>query len=445
MREPETKYAKSGDVNVAYQVVGDGPIDLVYVPGIISHLDVFWEEPAYARSLERLASFSRLILFDKRGQGLSDRLPPTQLPTLEERMDDVRAVMDAAGSERAALFGWSEGGSLAAFFAATYPQRTTALLLYGAPARFVEDDDYPQGIPWDVAEVFVASMKESWGTAALLHLFAPNAVGDERFEAWWGRYARQAASPAAAEAIMRMALDTDVRHILGAIRVPTLVLHRDEDGLIPIEHARFIAERIPGARLVELPGEDHLWFVGDTDTILDEIEEFVTGARAPRDPDRILATVVFTDIVASTERAAQLGDRRWRELLEDHNRCVRRELDRFQGREVKTTGDGLFAAFDGPARAIRCACAIRDATRRLGLDIRAGIHTGECEVMNGDLGGIAVHIGARVLAEAGPGEVLASRTVTDLVAGSGIDFSERGARVLKGVPGEWQLFAVADD
>jgi class 3 adenylate cyclase len=444
MEAPETRYARSGDYSIAYQVVGQGDLDLVYVPGLASHVEVFWEEPAYSRFLHRLASFSRLILMDRLGTGLSDRLPANQVSTYEQRMDDIRAVMDAVGSERAAVLGWSEGAPLCALFAATYPQRTTALVMYGGVPRFVSDDDYQWGFPREVLDDWVEQIvPAAWGQdEELLRLWAPSVAEQPGPRRWFVRFGRLAASPGAAQALFGMAQDLDIRDILPAIRVPTLVLHRTEDSLVEVEHSRYMAERIPDAKLVELPGVDHLWWFGDQDAIVDEVQEFLTGARSAPEPDRVLATVMFTDIVGSTKRAADVGDSRWRELLERHEAIVRRELERHRGHEVNTTGDGFLATFDGPGRAIGCARAIAEAVRSLGIEVRAGLHTGECEVMNGDVGGIAVHTGARVSAEARPGEVLVSSTVKDLVAGSGIEFEDRGTHELKGVPGEWRLYAV---
>jgi len=439
---PETRYARSGDVNIAYQVVGSGELDLVYVMGWVSNLDYFWEEPSCARFLSRLASFSRLILFDKRGTGLSDRVPESQLPTIEQRMDDVRAVMDTVGLERAALFGVSEGGPMCALFAATYPERTSALVMYGTYAKRIWDPDYPWAPTPQERQKFYDAIQQGWGGIVDLATLAPSVAHDERFKQWWASYLRLSASPGAALALARMNTEIDIRHVLPAIRVPTLVLHRTGDLDIDVRGSRYMAERIPGAKYVELPGADHLPWIGDHDAILDEAEEFLTGVRRGPEPDRVLATVLFTDIVGSTERAAELGDRRWRDLLDGYYALVRRELGRFRGREIDTAGDGFFAAFDGPARAIRCACAVRDAVRPLGIGIRAGLHTGEVEVMGDKVGGIAVHIGARVAAHAGADEVLVSNTVRDLVAGSGIRFEDRGTHVLKGVPGEWRLFAV---
>jgi class 3 adenylate cyclase len=444
MEAPETRYARSGDYSIAYQVVGKGDLDLVYVPGLASHIEVFWEEPAYSRFLHRLASFSRLILMDRLGTGLSDRLPANQVSTYEQRMDDIRAVMDAVGSERAAVLGWSEGAPLCALFAATYPQRTTALVMYGGVPRFVSDDDYQWGFPREVLDDWVEQIvPAAWGQdEELLRLWAPSVAEQPGPRRWFVRFGRLAASPGAAQALFGMAQDLDIRDILPAIRVPTLVIHRTEDSLVEVEHSRYMAERIPDAKLVELPGVDHLWWFGDQDAIVDEVQEFLTGARSAPEPDRVLATVMFTDIVGSTKRAADVGDSRWRELLERHEAIVRRELERHRGHEVNTTGDGFLATFDGPGRAIGCARAIAESVRSLGIEVRAGLHTGECEVMNGDVGGIAVHTGARVSAEARPGEVLVSSTVKDLVAGSGIEFEDRGTHELKGVPGEWRLYAV---
>jgi pimeloyl-ACP methyl ester carboxylesterase len=439
--QPETRYAKSGDVHIAYQVVGDGPLDLVLIPGFVSHLEYEWEEPSRARFLHRLASFSRLIRFDKRGTGLSDRV--AAMPTLEQRMDDVRAVMEAVGSERAALFGYSEGGPMGILFAATYPERTTALIIYGSYPKRLWAPDYPWGRAQEEWGAVLEAMERDWGGPAAITTYAPSVAGDELFKRWWATYLRLAASPEAAVAIQRMNMQIDVRHVLASIGVPTLILHRTGDRLTKVEQGRYMAGQIAGAKYVELSGIDHVHHVGDADAILDEIEEFLTGVRHVAEPDRVLATVLFTDIVGSTELAAAVGDRRWREVLDAHHAAVRRELTRYRGREVHTAGDGFLATFDGPARAARCAVAITQAVRPLGLEVRAGVHTGEVELMGDDIGGIAVHTGARVAAEAGPGEVLVSSTVKDLVAGSGIAFEERGAHVLKGVPGEWRLYAVA--
>jgi pimeloyl-ACP methyl ester carboxylesterase len=441
--QPETRYAKSGGVNIAYQVVGHGPLDLVFVMGWVSNLDYFWEEPSFARFLNRLASFTRLILFDKRGTGLSDRVPEAELPTLEQRMDDVRAVMDAVGSPRAALMGISEGGPMCALFAATYPERTSAVIIIGGYARRLWAPDYAFAPTPEAHERFMQEIQSGWGGPVGLARRAPSMMDDQRFKDWWARYLRMSASPGAVVALTRMNAAIDVRHVLPAIHVPTLILHRKDERTLSVEHARYMARQIPGAKYVELPGEDHLPWVGDQDAVLDEVEEFLTGVRHGPEPDRVLATVMFVDIVGSTEHATRLGDRRWADLLDGYYGVVRRALGRFRGQEVDTAGDGFLATFDGPARAVRCACEIAAAVRPLGIEVRIGLHTGECEVMKGKVGGIAVHIGARVGALAGAGEVLVSGTVKDLVAGSGIRFDDRGSHQLKGVPGEWRLFSVA--
>ena len=439
--KPETKYARSDDVNIAYQVVGHGSRDLVYVPGFVSNLEHYWEEPRTAHFLERLASFSRLIWFDKRGTGLSDRGVP--VPTLEQRMDDVRAVMDAAGSERATIFGVSEGGPMSALFAATYPKRTTALVLCGSFARVAWAPDYP----WGRAdfEARISTIRNAWGTGTLWATFSPSLAKDEGYRAWCAMIERQGASPSAAEALIRMNYDIDARHVLAAIAVPTLILHRTGDRTVPIEHGRYLAEHVTSAKYVELPGDDHVPWAGDTDALVDEIEEFLTGMRRGPEPDRVLTTVLFTDIVDATRKAVELGDHQWRTLLEHHHAVIREHLKRFRGREIDTAGDGFLAAFDGPARAVRAAAAITSDVAKLGVTVRAGIHTGECEVMGEKLSGVAVHVGARVASLAASGEVLVSSTVKDLVAGSGLKFRERGAHQLKGVPGEWHLFSVEAD
>jgi pimeloyl-ACP methyl ester carboxylesterase len=437
---PQTRYTKSGAVNIAYQVVGKGPPDLVLVPGWVSNMDVCWEEPSFSRFLTRLASFSRLILFDKRGTGLSDRV--ADMPSLEVRMDDVRAVMDAVGSERSALFGYSEGGPMCALFAATYPERTSALVMAGSYARRLSAPDYPWGLSDGQFHAFLEQVERAWGEAVGVEERAPSMQHDEPFRQWWARSQRMSASPAAAITLVRMNAQIDVRDVLPAIRIPTLILHSVNDRTIDVGGSRYMAERIPGAKLVELRGVDHIPWLSDADTVLEEIEEFLTGVRHSQAPDRVLATVLFTDIVGATEKAVSLGDRRWHDLLDSHHAAVRSELARFRGREIDTAGDGFLATFDGPARAVRCACAISDKVRPLGIEIRAGLHTGECEVMGEKLGGIAVHIGARVAALSRPSEVLVSSTVKDLVAGSGLAFQDRGTQTLKGVPGEWRLFAV---
>ncbi len=437
---PTTRYAHSGDVSVAYQVVGEGPVDIVFAPGFISHVELVWEEPLLAPHYERLASFGRLILFDKRGTGLSDPVPGGA--TLEERTDDLLAVMDAAESERAAILGISEGGSMAALFAATHPERTSSLVLYGAWPRLLRAHDFPFGIDSLELEKLVA-LTNHWGEGVALSSFAPSLGSDPRAREAWARFQRAAASPGMVRSLFQLYPEIDIRDILPAIRAETLVLHRTDDRIVPVGCGRYLAEHIPGARYVELEGDDHLWVAGNADALLDEVEEFVTGARRGPEPDRILATILFTDIVGSTERTAAAGDRPWATLLEAHHAAVRRELERFRGLEIDTAGDGFFVAFDGPARGIRCAVAIRDAVRSLGLEMRAGLHTGECEKVGNKLTGIAVSIGARVGALAGSGEVLVSSTVVDLVAGSGLVFEDRGEHELKGVPGPRRLFAVA--
>jgi len=440
---PETRYTKSGDVNIAYQVVGEGPFDLIWVPGWISNVEESWEVPEYAHFLRRLASFSRLILFDKRGTGLSDRVSNESLPTLEQRMDDVRAVLEAAGSDRAAVFGASEGGNMSVLFTATYPERVRALVLAGIYAKRLWSPDYPWAPTPEQREHEHEVIERGWAGEMDVSELAPRAARDPELMRRIATFFRRSASPGAAVALNRMNTQIDTRAVLPTISVPTLVLHRTDDRNVKVEEARWIAKQVPGARYVELPGDDHLVWTGDTDTLLDEVEEFLTGVRRGPEPDRLLATVLFTDIVGSTERVAKLGDGPWRELLEEHHRLVRAELERFRGREIDTAGDGFLATFDGPARAIRCARAIRDSVRSLGIEIRAGLHTGECELVAGKVAGIAVHTAARVNGLAQPSEVLVSSTVKDLVAGSGIEFVDRGEHDLKGVPGSWRLYAPA--
>jgi pimeloyl-ACP methyl ester carboxylesterase len=434
--QPVTRYAKSGEVNIAYQVFGEGPFNLVFAPPFVSNIENYWDAPDFARWLLRLGSYARVVMLDKRGTGMSDRV--AELPGLDQRMDDLRAVMDAAGMDQAALLGISEGGPLTALFAATYPDRCRALVLYGSFARFTS------WLPTEEAlAAFLSYIDQAWGTGGSLPLFAPSIANDPGGQQWWARFERLGASPAAASALMRMNSQIDISGILPTIRVPTLVIHRTEDVTINVEGGRYLAEHIPGARYIELPGKDHIPFVGENAAeIADAIEEFLTGSRAPVTIDRVLATVLFTDIVGSTEKAAALGDRRWRDLLDNHHTTIRRNLARFRGHEVKTTGDGILATFDGPARGVRCACAIAEEIRPLGIEVRAGLHTGECEMIDDDVGGIAVHIGARVAALAGASEVLVSSTVKDLVAGSGLRFGDRGSQSLKGVPGKWRIFAV---
>ena len=436
-----TRYAKSGDLHIAYQVAGDGPVDIVYVPTWIGQIEVLGEEPTIAAFDERLQGFSRLIAFDRRGSGLSD--PWRGVPTLEDQIDDVLAVMDAVGSERAALLGTLEGGPLAMTFAASHPQRTSELILYAsfARTRWAPDYDWP---PKDEARAArLEAAVAQWGQGGVAAGIAPSRAGDPAFLEWAGKMERYSASPGTIRKIFDFVGETDIRHVLPTIRVPTLVMHRRDDPFIDVRHGRYLAEHIPNARYVELEGTDSLFSVGDSDAILGEIAEFLTGVRHQREPDRVLATVMFTDIVGSTERAAKLGDASWRSLLQRHDELIRREVDRHRGRWVKSTGDGVLATFDGPARAIRAATSIGEALGRLGMEIRSGLHTGEVEVIGEDVGGLAVHIGARVMGQAGPGEVLVSSTVKDLVVGSGIDFEHRGAHELRGIPGEWSLFSVA--
>jgi pimeloyl-ACP methyl ester carboxylesterase len=434
--QPVTQYAKSGDVHIAYQVFGDGPINLVMVPGFVSNIENYWDEPDLARFLRRLGGYARVVTFDKRGTGMSDRV--AELPGLDQRMDDLRAVMDAAGMEQAALLGISEGAPLSVLFAATYPERCRALVLYGSFSRF--SYWFPSA---EALAAFFDYVEQSWGTGSSVQRFAPSRANDAAFQRWWGRNERLGASPAAVKALMRMNSQIDISGILPAVRVPTLVIHRTGDKTVSVEGGRDMAAHIPGARLIELSGIDHIYYVGENaGEIFDAIEEFLTGSRSPVPIDRVLATVLFTDIVGSTEKAAELGDKRWRNLLDDHHATIRRNLARFRGHEIKTTGDGFLATFDGPARGVRCAQAIADEIRPLGIEVRAGLHTGECEMIGDDVGGIAVHIGARVAALAGAGEVLVSSTVKDLVAGSGLRFGDRGVQSLKGIPGEWSIFAV---
>jgi DNA-binding SARP family transcriptional activator/class 3 adenylate cyclase len=440
---PKTRYARASDgVHIAYQVMGDGPFDLIEVGGFASHLEVAWEGAEYTHYLRRLSSFARLICFDKRGTGMSDPVSVNALPSLEQRMDDFRAVLDAVGSEHAALFGESDGGQMAALFAATYPERTRALVTYGCYPRLRSAPDFPWGQSDELLEAFATDMEATWGDEIPEgSVWAATATRNPRFRDWLGRWTRNAASPGAAATLLRMSYEIDVRPVLSAIRVPTLVLHRADDPLIPVDQGRYVAAHIPGAKFVELPGDDRLVFAGDVDRLVDEIEEFLTGHRPGPDPDRILTTLLYTDIVDSTRRAAELGDRRWREVLNWHDEVMRCELERFRGREVTATGDGYLAAFDGPARAVQCAFALTESARRIGVELRVGVHTGECEQRGDQLGGIAVHIAARVAALAQPGQVLASRTVRDLVAGSGLGFSDCGEHQLKGVPEKWSLYA----
>jgi pimeloyl-ACP methyl ester carboxylesterase len=436
-RIPETMYARSGDVNIAYQVIGDAPLDLVFVMGWVSHLEYFWREPNFARFLMRLASFSRLILFDKRGTGLSDRVPINQPPTLEQRMDDVRAVMDAVGSERAALCGVSEGGPMCSLFAATYPEKTLALVMIGTYAKRIRDADYPWGPTAEQREQFFEHMREHWGGPVGIDERAPSLASDPKFREWWATYLRMGASPGAAVALTQMNAEIDVRNVLPSIRVPSLVIHRTDDQCLKVEEGRFVAERIPGAKFVEFPGNDHLPFAGDQDVILDEMEEFLTGVRHRVEPDTVLATVLVAEIADVEEH----GQDRWNELLRRLHAYIAKEIEWYRGREIDIAGNRLLAIFDGPARAIRCASTITQYASRLGVTICAGLHTGECEIVDSKVAGDAVRMCVCVAHEAAPGEVLVSSTVKDLVAGSGVRLDDRGVHNLNGC-GEWRLFAV---
>ncbi|MGH2490435.1 MAG: adenylate/guanylate cyclase domain-containing protein [Candidatus Limnocylindria bacterium] len=438
---PETRYARSGDVSIAFHVFGGGPFDLVFVPGWVSNIELMWENPLLASSLERLAAFARVITLDKRGTGLSDRV--TGYPTLEQRMDDVRAVMDAAGSERAALFGHSEGAGMCILFAATYPDRTRALITYGGFAKRMRSDDYPWAPALEARIAEAERLERDGWTAIDFAFYAPSLAGDAQMARWFAAYLRQSASPGAAAQMLRMNTFVDVRAVLPTIRVPTLVLQAIGDRDVDVRDGRYLADHIASAKYIELPSGDHVWWVSHQEEIIGEIQQFLTGSRPAVDNDRFLATSLFTDIVGSTVRVAELGDRRWRELIERHHAVVRDQLERHRGVEQDTAGDGFYATFDGPARAVRCALAVRDGVRDLGIEIRAGAHTGECEQIAGKVGGLATIIGARIRELAGPGEVLASATVRDLTAGSGLRFDDRGVHQLKGVPGEWRLFAAS--
>jgi class 3 adenylate cyclase len=435
----------NGDFSLAYQVFGDGELELMLITGWVLPMELVWDDPAYVRFLERLASFSRVLLWDKRGTGLSDRLAPGELPTVEERMADLTAVLDAAGFRRPAILGLSEGAILGCLFAATHPERVRSLALYGGWARTLAAPDYPWGDSTDFHQRLIRRMREHWGDAGpLLRYWAPELQDDEPLRAWWSRALRLGASPTAAVRWLDMMADVDIREVLPSIHVPTLVMHRRGDVIVPVGNGRYLAAHVPNARYVELPGANHLWWVGDHEQLLDPLERFLTGAATPPPPpERVLTTILFTDIVASTQRASMLGDRRWRDLLAQHDAAVRSELRRAGGREIKSTGDGFLACFDGPTRAVRCAAAIREAVSGLGLEVRIGVHTGECELIGDDVAGIAVHIGARICGLAGPGEILVSRTVTDLVAGSGLRFETRGAQELAGVPGRVSLLSLA--
>ena len=440
---PETRYARLGSLHLAYQVVGEGPPDILLLDQWFGNLDSQWDVPPLAALRERLATFGRLIMFDKRGTGLSDPIPTSTLPTLEEFMADIPAVLDTVGSDRAALIANIGGGILAMPFAAAHPDRVSSLILVDCFARFLEAPDFPIGQPIEQLAPNLEIAEGETGRGVMIDMFAPSFAGDERIRRAWARYERSAATPGSTKAIVQLIYESDVRDVLPAIRVPTLVIHRAAAKGFAVEHGRYLGEHIPGAKYVELPGADNLIWAGDQDAIVAEIQDFVTGVRPVLDPRRVLAAVLFTDIVGSTKLAAELGDERWQRLLADHNQIVRRQLERFGGAEVKVTGDGFLATFDGPARAVRCAVAIRDEVKELDLEIRAGLHVGEIEVLPGDVAGLAVHIAARVAALAEANEILVSSTVKDLVVGSGLDFEDRGPRDLKGVPGSWQLYAVS--
>jgi class 3 adenylate cyclase len=440
--QPETRYAAGSEGLIAYQVVGEGPIDVVYLSGSTSHVDARWEIPAFSKFSLRLASFSRLVHFDRRGNGASDPVSLDPVPTWEEWADDLRVVMDAVGSEQAAVFAVLDAGPMAMLFAATYPDRVSALILANTTARWLAAEDYPHGLTREFAEAYVKLVEERWGTEDFAALVSPSLARHPHARMLFARYMRASASPRVAAAQVRPVLELDLRSVLPTIRAPTLVLHRRDFVFASVEHARYLAEHVRGAKLFELDGADSALPFGDADPALDAVQEFLTGVRQLPDPDRLLATVLFTDLVSSTARAAKLGDRRWRELLDQHDQLVRREVEHFRGHLWKATGDGALATFDAPGRAIRCALSIREALGELDLEMRAGAHAGEVELRNGDVGGIAVHIAARVAASAAPQEVLVSRTVADLVAGSGIALTARGTRVLKGVPGKWKLYTV---
>lgn len=443
MEQPETLYAGGPEGYVAYQVLGEGPLDLLVATPWAWNIEVMWEEPRIERFFRRLASFSRVIVFDKRGTGISDPVPLGALPTLEEWTDDIRVVLDAAGSERAAIIGISESSTMAMLFAASHPERTSSLIVVNGYPHGRREPDYPHGAPPDIVEAGTRFIRQWAGRPEWLAYFAPSELGDERFARWMAKFIRLSNAPSVLDRTFLAGVDWDVRAVLPTISAPTLIIHRAENLYLVAGHGRYIAERIPGARYVELPGADHWFFAGDQDGILDEMQGFLTGVRGEADVDRVLATVLFTDLVASTERAAELGDRRWRAVLDGHDQIAAKQVAHFRGRLVKTTGDGVLATFDGPARAIRCARSVADEMRgSFGVDVRAGLHTGEVERRGEDIGGIGVHIAARVMAEAGGSEVIVSSTVKDLVVGSGLEFDDRGSHVLKGVPGEWRLYQV---
>ena len=439
--DPETRFATFSGDQIAYQVLGEGP-DLVLLTGTLTHVDLRWQDPLHAHFLQRLASFSRLILLDPRGSGASDPIPLDPLPTWEDEVDDLRAVLDAVASQRAAIFACGDAGPMAMIFAATHPDRVPALALANTSARYIVADDYTFGfVPEDI-DKSMSRLTDRWGSEEAVSLMVPSKAHDPEFRRWYARYQRAAARPREVASYMPMVHTLDVRDVLPSIRCPTLVLHRRESDWLGIDHGRYIAAHIPGARFVELPGADVTLATEHAEVSLGLVEELVTGSTSSAEADRVLATVLFTDIVGSTERAAAIGDRAWRDLLDRYHAAMRREIARFRGREIDTAGDGIFASFDGPARAIRCATEMSRAVRTLGLELRTGVHTGECEVAGDKIAGIAVHVGARVMSHAGPGETVVSNTVKDLVAGSGIEFADRGAHTLRGVPGEWRLFRV---
>lgn len=443
MEIPQVNYVKSGELYIAYQVFGEGKVDLVLVPGWISHLEVAWEQPRFVSMFRRLSSFCRLILVDKRGTGLSDRVTPDNLPTLEQRMEDVHAVLDAVGSSSVVLYGISEGGPLCMLFAATYPERCAALVIYGSWARAFKAPDYDWGFDLTEFEHILTSLEPHWGEGEAVKIVAPSLAHDAQFCAWWGRYERMSTSPGAAIGLLRMAFEGDVRHVLSAISVPTLVLHRDHDSFVNVKHGRYIAEHISNARYIELEGTDHFPIAGDSAAVDREIELFLSNLidiRRPPNPDRMLATILFTDIVGSTEHSAVLGDEKWKELISLHDQFIRREISFYSGKEIKTIGDGFLVTFNGPGRGVYCAEAIRLSVQSIGLEVRCGLHTGEIEMVDHDIAGIAVNIASRISASAGPGEILVSSTVKDLVVGSNIRFLDRGLFSLKGVPDDWHLF-----
>jgi class 3 adenylate cyclase len=441
--QPETKYARLGRDRIAYQALGQGPPDLVFTMGTFSHLDIIWDDPGSALFLRSLASFCRLIFFDRRGAGASDPLPPDPLPPWESYAEELGAVLDEVGSEQAAIMAALDAGPAAIFFATSRPARTGSLILVHTTAKYVADDDYPIGIAPELFQALLAQVDQLWGTEAMAAMMVPSRAGDARFRRWFSKLQRASASPRAAQPLMRAAFEVDVRPLLPLVQAPTLVLHRQGDQILPVEHGRYLAEHIPGAKLVELPGADASLMWETPELALDVIEEFLTGVRRTADPTRVLATVLFTDIVASTQQATRLGDRRWRQLLNMHDELAHRLVEEFHGQFVKTTGDGILATFDGPGRGIRCAAALRDELGGIGIQLRAGLHTGEVELRDGDVGGIAVHIAARVMGTAGPDEILTSGTVRDLVVGSSTVLEDRGTRQLKGVEGTWRLFTLA--